>query len=115
MRKQTLISRATSIWLCVALVAMTSHSACAFDTLYSFAEPITQLTSRNFTRIVTATETTWAVEFYSMWCGHCQRLAPTWVELARDIAGQGRRSNMCFKANDGVCVIANYVSRKNGE
>ena len=31
--------------------------------------------------------TSWLVEFYSSWCGHCQYFAPTWKKLAEGISG----------------------------
>jgi len=30
-------------------------------------------------------QTLWLVQFYSHWCGHCQRFAPFWQALAEDI------------------------------
>ncbi len=35
-------------------------------------------------------ETAWAVEFYSHWCGHCVRYAPEWKKLATDVKGNLR-------------------------
>ena len=32
----------------------------------------------------------WAMEFYKDWCGHCQRFAPVWSEVAHRAKGQFR-------------------------
>lgn len=44
------------------------------------------LTEANFEHLTQAasgaTTGDWFVKFYAPWCGHCQRLAPAWDELA---------------------------------
>ena len=38
---------------------------------------ITILDVKNFKETVLHSSTAWMVEFYSSWCGHCVRFAPT--------------------------------------
>jgi len=44
---------------------------------------LVELTDKNFATL-TATGS-WFIKFYAPWCGHCQKLAPTFEELARSL------------------------------
>jgi protein disulfide-isomerase len=46
------------------------------------------LTAESFQKLVTNTQDSWFIKFYAPWCGHCQKLAPTWEQLAKDLKGQ---------------------------
>ncbi|CAN0202402.1 unnamed protein product [Scytosiphon promiscuus] len=50
------------------------------------ASDIITITSANFKE--TVMEGTWFVKFYTDWCAHCQKLHPTWEELATDLKGE---------------------------
>ncbi|OJJ46689.1 hypothetical protein ASPZODRAFT_152130 [Penicilliopsis zonata CBS 506.65] len=45
------------------------------------------LTAESFQRLVTTTRDPWFVKFYAPWCGHCQALAPTWSQMAKEMKG----------------------------
>eukprot|EP00898_Chlorokybus_atmophyticus_P000319 jgi/Chlat1/1288/Chrsp118S01727 len=53
---------------------------------------VVDLTADDFERRTQAstgqTAGVWFIEFYAPWCGHCQRLAPVWESLARELEGQ---------------------------
>ena len=56
--------------------------------LYSPTEDnVIELLDSNLTSSIYNSEYLWIVEFYAHWCGHCQRFAPVWVELARQFEG----------------------------
>ena len=37
---------------------------------------------------VKGSEQVWFVNFYSDWCGHCQRTAPVYKKFGRDVEGK---------------------------
>jgi len=49
--------------------------------LYSNNDQVIELTDQNISTINTD-DSLWMIEFYSHWCGHCQRFVPTWVNVA---------------------------------
>ncbi|XP_017773432.1 PREDICTED: sulfhydryl oxidase 2 [Nicrophorus vespilloides] len=53
--------------------------------LYSADDDVEILTNNNFKKIIYGQKNAWIVEFYNSWCGFCQRFAPSWKSLAKDI------------------------------
>ncbi|GBO99244.1 Protein disulfide-isomerase A3 [Eumeta japonica] len=49
------------------------------------AGPVKVAVGKNFKELVTDSGRDALVEFYAPWCGHCQKLAPVWDELAEKL------------------------------
>ncbi|KAG9231405.1 hypothetical protein BJ875DRAFT_469651, partial [Amylocarpus encephaloides] len=45
-------------------------------------------TAEKFQSEVTMTQEPWFIKFYAPWCGHCQAMAPNWVQLAKEFKGK---------------------------
>lgn len=52
------------------------------EPMYTKADPVKLLTSNKFPD--EGARNFWLVEFFAPWCGHCRRLKPEWIELARN-------------------------------
>jgi protein disulfide-isomerase-like protein len=48
---------------------------------------VVKLTPENYDTIVNDASKDVFVKFYAPWCGHCQRMAGAWQELAKSTAG----------------------------
>ncbi|EEQ91984.1 hypothetical protein RJZ56_003691 [Blastomyces dermatitidis] len=43
------------------------------------------LTAESFQKLVTNTHVPWFIKFYTPWCSHCQAMAASWQQMARDM------------------------------
>ena len=46
------------------------------------------LTQESFQRLVTNTQDPWFIKFYAPWCHHCQALAPSWLQMSKELQGK---------------------------
>ncbi|KAK0163625.1 hypothetical protein PV327_007290 [Microctonus hyperodae] len=53
--------------------------------LYNANDHVVIFNISNLDNTIHGSKIAWVVEFYSSWCGHCQRFAPIWKSLARSI------------------------------
>lgn len=45
------------------------------------------LTAESFQKLVTNSHVPWFIKFYTPWCSHCQAMAASWQQMARDMKG----------------------------
>lgn len=46
------------------------------------------LSQESFQKLVTNTQDPWFVKFYAPWCHHCQALAPSWLQMSKELGGK---------------------------
>ena len=73
---------------CVLFMFLCAPSASLAKNCALYDPPVPGLTcfhGDQVTHAITNSHTSWMVEFYSSWCGHCQHFAPAMKELGRDV------------------------------
>lgn len=64
------------------------------------------LTAESFQSMVTMTQEPWFIKFYAPWCHHCQAMAPTWVQLAKEMQGKLNVGEVNCDAEKRLCKDA---------
>ena len=77
----------TPILLALLATSATGQSTERSD-LYQGDRHVIHLSNVTFYDALLDKPHAWAIEFYKDWCGHCQRYAPVWSEVARRTKGE---------------------------
>lgn len=64
------------------------------------------LTPESFQKLVTTSQDPWFVKFYVPWCTHCQHLAPTWLEMAKEMEGKLNIGEVNCEQHSRLCKDA---------
>ena len=98
------------IWNCLLILTISLPVTIPFgfgghsEPLYNENDVgINLLSVDNFKATILNSETAWMVEFYSSWCGHCIRFAPTFKEMAKYTAG---KVSKCSKIMQNYAIQA---------
>jgi len=76
-------------------------AACIFGALAEEASNVVVLKADNFD--AKTKEGLWLIKFFAPWCGHCKRLAPTWIELAGKTEGKFNVGEVDCTAEKDLC------------
>lgn len=68
------------------------------------------LTAESFQKLVTSSQDSWFIKFYVPWCPHCQHLAPTWTQLAREMQGKLNIGEVNCEESPRLCKDARVSS-----
>ena len=92
-----------SLFLSISLFATSSLA----DPLDVEGSDVLKLTTGTFDKTVypaSDSPVVWYVEFYAPWCGHCQKLAPTWEKIGTELKGsEVRVAKVSCTADGPVC------------
>ena len=61
------------------------------------------LTQESFQKLVTNSQDPWFVKFYVPWCHHCQALAPSWQQMAKELQGKLNVGEVNCEAEVRLC------------
>ncbi|KAG8834138.1 hypothetical protein FRC17_009477 [Serendipita sp. 399] len=84
-----------------ALDSSSSPSSSKPKPKYNLEGKMISLGADNFQETIASQPT--FVKFYAPWCGHCQKLAPKWVELAEKLKGVINIAEVNCDAHGTVC------------
>jgi len=87
-------------------VLLSTHMAVVDSQEYFGEDPghVELLTTESFEEKVLESSDFWLVEFYAPWCGHCQKLAPEWLDAAKRLKDTARLGAVdCTEDDKELC------------
>lgn len=61
------------------------------------------LSPESFDKLVRKSQDIWFVKFYAPWCHHCQKMAPSWEQMAKQMQGRLNIGEVNCEANSKLC------------